>query len=382
MRIVLTVALVVLYSLNFGNRDVPVIAGAVLILVSYLMLLWAPNEWLTQRKLVFLSGWILGMSIIAHYAYGAPSQHLLWPLVYILAASLNENRRLTNVLAVLAILTALVTNYAYPLPFGLLLSLAAVFVGIRIRWLRQLSYERNQRHLSELNRAHQALQEATVDSMRYAAMEERTRLAREIHDGLGHQLTSMIVQLQALQILLADAPGNVTRKVDQLLGISRRLIGEVRTAVKEWSEDETGLGLVALKGLVSQAQGRSSIPIYFLQESEVSEWPLDTSSALYRILQESITNALRHSEAKSVTIRIRETGDWVVLTVSDDGTLTEGEEVTPGFGLTGIRERCRLLGGTFRFAVRRPHGFEMEAAIPLSPAREESEIGGVSHAKP
>jgi signal transduction histidine kinase len=86
--------------------------------------------------------------------------------------------------------------------------------------------------------------------MRYAALEERTRLAREIHDGIGHQLTSLIVQLQALEIMLPNNPEDASRAVTQMLGISRRAMAEVRLAVREWSSDEMGLGLVALKGLV------------------------------------------------------------------------------------------------------------------------------------
>lgn len=232
----------------------------------------------------------------------------------------------------------------------------------------------NQLRLQELNKAHKELQEAhaelqeaAVHSMRYAALEERTRLSREIHDGLGHQLTSLIVQLQALEIMLPDDPKKASETISQLLQIARQAMAEVRTAVREWSNDEMGLGLVALKGLVSQIQGRSSIKFDFVQDSEMTEWPIEISIVLYRVLQESLTNILRHSNATSVTVRIKENDDQIFLTIADNGNYTENAPLTPGFGLQGMMERCRLYGGNCTFSQEEPHGLRIEATLPMTP---------------
>jgi signal transduction histidine kinase len=201
--------------------------------------------------------------------------------------------------------------------------------------------------------------------MRYAALEERTRLAREIHDGIGHQLTSLIIQLQALEIMLPDNPKEASELVSQLLPIARRAMAEVRLAVREWSDDEMGLGLIALKGLVSQTQARSELHISFIQDSEITEWPVDTSIVLYRILQESLTNILRHSCAKSVTVYIREKEDKIVLVVSDDGQYTGEIPLIPGFGLKGLMERCQKHGGSCSISPEKPHGLRIEAILPI-----------------
>jgi signal transduction histidine kinase len=114
----------------------------------------------------------------------------------------------------------LLLSYTYSFPLGKLLALVGFFAGIRSRSIRQDAHRISQLHLQELNETHRELQEvhaelqeATVHSMRYAALEERTRLAREIHDGLGHQLTSLIVQLQALEIMLPDDPQGHRRRL-------------------------------------------------------------------------------------------------------------------------------------------------------------------------
>ncbi|WP_249856877.1 sensor histidine kinase [Bacillus safensis] len=227
-------------------------------------------------------------------------------------------------------------------------------------------------HLQEINKAHQELkeahaelQEATMNSMKYAALEERIRLAREIHDGLGHQLTSLIIQLQALEIMLPDEPKKASEVTAQLLQIARQAMAEVRFSVKEWSSDEMGLGIIALKGLVSQIQGRSPIKFNFVQESKISEWPNETSIVLYRTLQESLTNILRHSNATSVTIHLQEVNDEIILKVSDNGDYVNDVPLKVGFGLNGMIERCQQQGGTCTFTSVKPHGLCIEITLPI-----------------
>jgi signal transduction histidine kinase len=85
------------------------------------------------------------------------------------------------------------------------------------------------------------------------------------------------------------------------------------------------------------------------------------------VLQELLTNVLRHSNATTVAVRIKEVHDQIVLTASDDGQFTEDVPLTPGFGLKGIVERCRLHGGTCTFTQEKTHGLRIEATIPIEP---------------
>ncbi|MBM7643894.1 signal transduction histidine kinase [Scopulibacillus daqui] len=372
IRIIGTIALVFIYYREYTDQDIAVIVGCSLVLFLYIVLLWVRETWWNGIKYAAISLMIIAAALVLHIMYSVSDPVLLWPLVWILATVYGKYSRLSIALASITI--AVILFISYPFSFKTLFILVGVFVGILIYMIRQDAYRMNQLRLQELNKAHKELQEAhaelqeaAVHSMRYAALEERTRLSREIHDGLGHQLTSLIVQLQALEIMLPDDPKKASETISQLLQIARQAMAEVRTAVREWSNDEMGLGLVALKGLVSQIQGRSSIKFDFVQDSEMTEWPIEISIVLYRVLQESLTNILRHSNATSVTVRIKENDDQIFLTIADNGNYTENAPLTPGFGLQGMMERCRLYGGNCTFSQEEPHGLRIEATLPMTP---------------
>src|SRR5690606_3128397 len=127
----------------------------------------------------------------------------------------------------------------------------------------------------------------SVQAMGYAALTERTRLARDIHDGFGHQMTSLIVQLQALKLMIPLDPAGAADNVDEILKVARKGMDEVRLAVKEWSDDEKGMGPIALKGLVSQIEANSTVRIQYREIGLIREWPIDCSVVLYRVLQEA-----------------------------------------------------------------------------------------------
>jgi signal transduction histidine kinase len=218
----------------------------------------------------------------------------------------------------------------------------------------------------ELQQTHAALQEASVHSMRYAALAERTRLAQEMHDGLGHQLTSLIVQLQALEIMLPGDPIRAANAVPAMLEVARKAMAEVRLASRAWSEDEKGLGLVALQGLVSQCAAHTHLTLAFQQDDDLSDWPVEVSVALYRVLQEALTNIMRHAEATAVTIQVQERDQQVILTVADNGRYTANTELSPGFGLKGIMERCQSLGGLCTLSQNQPHGLKLQVMLPIT----------------
>lgn len=337
-----------------------------------MVLIWARETWWNKAKYIIAPSFIIVIALILRYGYGIKTTILQWPMILLFGTMHGEYNQLSLILASFTTGIILLMSYTFPFPYETLFALVALFIGIRSRRIRQEAYQTNQLHLKELNEAHMKLQEAhselqeaSVYSMRYAALEERTRLAREIHDGIGHQLTSLIVQLQALEIMLPEDPEKASQSVTQLLQISRQAMAEVRLAVREWSDDEMGLGLVALKGLVSQTQSRSAIQFKFSQDTEVSEWPIETSIVLYRVLQESLTNVLRHSNARSVSVHIKEIDSEISMIVSDDGSYEGGTPLTPGFGLKGIMERCRLHGGTCRVVPEKPHGLRIEVLIPI-----------------
>jgi signal transduction histidine kinase len=376
-RVVGTFFLVIAFYNGYMERGMVSFLGGLLVLLLYIVLIWAKKTWWNEIRYFIVSFLIIAVVLLLHHFYDSSNTALLWPLFCILVLISRDYRPLSILIGIVA-LSAIILIYSASL--GTLFTLLGIILIVRSIQIRRAANRLTAVHLKELNQAHEelktthaALQEANVHAVRYAALEERTRLAREIHDGLGHQLTSMIVQLQALEIMLVADPQKASNSVRQLIDIARQAMKEVRIAVKDWSNDEMGLGLIALKGLVSQTQGRTSIQITFQQESEVTEWPIEVSIVLYRVLQESLTNVLRHSNATFTFINLKEWDNTVYLTIKDNGSFQEGDHFTPGYGLNGIVQRCQEYGGTCCFSSLEPHGFGLKAIIPIEPLPDSNE---------
>jgi len=231
---------------------------------------------------------------------------------------------------------------------------------------------------AKLQRAHEELEQATVQSLRYAVLEERSRIARDIHDSIGHRLTSVIVQLQALPYVLKSDPAESERIVRMVLEVARSCMQEVRSVVHEMGTDESGAGIVSLRSLVQQTSVVPGAPqiILNIEEGDASrqqEWPPQIAAALYRCLQEALTNTIRHAQAHQVEITIKQSGSNLALSYRDDGILKPGEPLQEGFGLGGIRKRCRDVGGECMIEAQEPHGIAIDIALPLAIDRDKGD---------
>jgi len=370
-----TLLLIALYAFSLPQNPLGWICLALMAML-YLALIWFALEWWTPARnilAVVLMIALAGILFLSHPGSSdLPTGLLLIPLILLMAREQGDQRTLAMLLAVLtmAALVALAYNAAYI--WTLLSVVIALYMSVRAINIYKQAYNLSQQNVAELSAAHKELQEthnalqaASVHSMRYAALAERARLAREIHDGLGHQLTSLIVQLQALEIMLPGDPESAGQAVPGMLATAREAMAEVRRAVETWNEDEGGIGLAALQGLVSQYAAVAPFKLEFEQEGEFSEWPQELSVALYRILQEALTNITRHAQASAASIRLEEVDERVILTVSDSGVYTENTLLTPGYGIRGIQERSQALGGSCSFSQNQPQGLKLQVRLPV-----------------
>lgn len=231
---------------------------------------------------------------------------------------------------------------------------------------------------ARLQQAHEELEQATVQSLRYAVLEERSRIARDIHDSIGHRLTSVIVQLQALPYVLKSDPTESERIVRTVLEVARSCLQEVRAVVHEMGTDESGAGIVSLRSLVQQTSAVPGTPKISLniegeETNRQQEWPPQVAAALYRCLQEALTNTIRHAQAHQVEITVQQSEGELMLIYRDDGILKPGEPLQEGFGLGGIRKRCRDVGGECRIEAQEPHGIAIHIALPLEIDRDKGD---------
>lgn len=212
-------------------------------------------------------------------------------------------------------------------------------------------------------------------SLAAAQTEERNRLARDIHDTLAQSLSAITLQLEAADALLEqDADREPIRdRVDTALTLTRKGLDEARRSVLDLRaaplEGRTLTG--ALQALVEARADEAAATLTFEPPHDGRSLPSRVEVGLYRIAQEALNNALQHAAAQHITLCLAVTPDEVRLSVDDDGRGFDGdrlEEDAPQthFGLVGLRERARLLGGHLRVESSPGVGTCVEASVPLS----------------
>ncbi|HXH22500.1 MAG TPA: sensor histidine kinase [Dehalococcoidia bacterium] len=203
-----------------------------------------------------------------------------------------------------------------------------------------------------------------------AREEERRRLRRDLHDGLGPRLASLMLKLEAATNLLTRDPAAVARLLGELKGQTQEALADVRRAVYDLRPpalDELGL-LSALREHASRSvgAGEGGPAVRFLTPDCLPALPAAVEVAAYRIVVEAITNVMRHAGAQSCTVRVA-IDDGLILEVEDDGAGIAAE-VAGGVGLKSMRERASELGGTLRVGRGRDGGTLVAAWLPLPAA--------------
>lgn len=242
---------------------------------------------------------------------------------------------------------------------ALLLVIATVFgEGLRVRLLRVRDRET-----------------AEADRRRIATEQERVRIARELHDVLAHSLSSITVQAGVGLHLAAARPEAATQALETIRGTSRDALAEVRSVLGVLRGDDDAphrpspdLDAVGLLVRDETATGTSAR----LRDELQPRPPAQVQLALYRIVQESLTNARRHAPGASIDVQLAWQGDDAVATVRDSGAATATATrpaAVAGNGILGMRERAQLLGGSLQVTAH-PDGTAVVARIPAGPSHD------------
>jgi signal transduction histidine kinase len=200
---------------------------------------------------------------------------------------------------------------------------------------------------------------------------EREQLARELHDTVAHHVSAIVIRAQAGRVV---AGTNSSAAVEALEGIEEegaRTLEEMRSMVAALREGGSGAELAPLarvsdlERLVRTAAGRVRVDLEL--DGELDTLPPAVGAAVYRIVQESVTNAMRHAvDATEVVARVSRDSTSVRVTVRDDGARAGRNR--DGYGLAGLRERAALLGGVLHVGPDDDHGWRVEAELPLGRA--------------
>jgi len=261
-------------------------------------------------------------------------------------------------------------------------SIVALIAVLRLRALERRS-ERQRAHAEHAEHEMRLLSQQLVATQE----EERKKLTRELHDHVGQMLTALRMEIgkaerangatearlgQATDARLGQAIGEAKRLLDTILRSVRDLVMGLRPSML----DDFGLQ-PALEWHVRDFRRRFAIPVDLSLSGELDALPDQYRTAVYRIVQEALTNCARHAQAKRIEIRVHLEQNTLDLVVSDDGTGIAPVR-TGGVGLLGIEERVRELHGAFHVGPRQPHGTELSVTLPVTPSIEEARLARVA----
>ena len=224
---------------------------------------------------------------------------------------------------------------------------------------------------AQLHKANDRLRENAIELERLAEIRERNRVAREIHDTLGHTLTGIIMGSEAVLAIFETAPKEAKKRVAVIAQTAREGLNDVRSSMKALRPDalEKHSLQEALESLISNFRLTTSVEIRFRQDAGPLLFASDEEDALYRIIQEGMTNAVRHGHATEIEVQVTREGDLLTVNLRDNGL--GSSEWAPGFGLRHMEERLGLLGGSLACGNRDEdsddgrRGFYLVASLPV-----------------
>jgi two-component system, NarL family, sensor histidine kinase UhpB len=201
-----------------------------------------------------------------------------------------------------------------------------------------------------------------------AQEQERARVARDLHDEVNQSLTGLLLRLEAVR---EEAPAELEPKLAETKVLANRAMRELLSLARQLRPtalDDLGLR-AAIAGQVEQL-GRGELEADLRTVGDFSDLPDDVQLVVYRVAQEALTNASRHSDAERIEVSLRRDGHRIELSVADDGRGFPFEQAERGLGISGMRERALLVGGELTIESRPEQGTTVHLSVPDQPARD------------
>jgi signal transduction histidine kinase len=319
-----------------------------------------------QCSLVLGIGWVLGTGgnwligvPLAAFAVERLAPRRRWPVYVALIATVVlpiglRQTSWTDALVNVPINSAITGSVVF---------FVATFAQMRLN--EQQARENAEQLMAELEKANVQLAAYATQAEELAITQERNRLAREIHDNLGHYLTTVNVQIEAAKVVMDSDPERALDAMNKAQELAQKGLARVRESVAALRESPVSNRLLhqAIEFLVKETQS-TGIVTEFEVVGEPQALEHKVALALYRAAQEGLTNVRKHARASRVDVLLDFQPGKVSLAVRDNGV--GAAETTGGFGLLGIRERMQLLGGRLEISTGVGKGFCLTASVPVS----------------
>jgi signal transduction histidine kinase len=286
-------------------------------------------------------------------------------VLYTLAA--NAPPRRAGVAAAIAIATLEITLVATGHPEGLI-PISIFSAAVCAAGIAEGASRRQAEHLQAM--AAQLARDRDART-RLAAIDERARIARELHDSVAHTVSVMVLQAGAAELVLASAPEKARTAARAVEAKGREALGELHEVLGVLHDDEDASprapqpSLTRLDTLIDQV-GRTGLPVELRVHGEPAPLPVGVDVSAYRIIQEALTNTLKHAGPVPTTVTVDYTSDALTVEILDDGDgMRHWPAASTGHGLIGMRERVALYHGDLQTGPRPDAGYAVRARLPL-----------------
>jgi len=324
-------------------------------------------------KLIYFLSQLVISGLIIHYGRGAGfSALIMLPLVAHAVIVLDQNWSLVATFGILVTYVIAVWSFSHDLQ-SVWLGLPVFFIGqIVVSIFTQMAVNENKARerleilATELSDANRHLSEYAVQVHELAIAQERNRFAREIHDGLGHYLTTINMQINAASALVKSDPGKSVDMLDKAKKMTSEALVDVRNSVFALRKESIDLNDLhqRMTQLVEESRNSNIDVNLNVIGTPISLSP-QANLTIYRTAQETLNNAHKHSQATRVDLQLDYSQiGYVQFVVIDNGL--GAEEIRNGFGLLGIQERVRLLNGEVSIDNQPGKGFEVRINLPAS----------------
>lgn len=327
--------------------------GIALGVCETLPLLWRRQQPLPVLALVT----VFALAMIATDTWKFPFQ-LAVALYTFAGARDNRNARAACASAIGAV--AVAVGLAGSFEFG---NAAAKVVFLAAAFLLGESLGARRAYIHEIEEKAARLEQERESEARRAAAEEQARIARELHDVIAHALSVIIVQASAAADAFKVDPQLVTEPISAIDGAARAALSDLRRVLgvlQHGPHYTPQPGLDRLDELIAQVRA-TGLEVELEIGGSVNQLPAAVELSAYRIIQEALTNTLKHAQAEHARVRVRY-GAQLRIEITDDGHGPNGG--SPGSGLIGMRERVSLLGGTIQTGAIPGGGYRVSASIP------------------
>ena len=346
--------------------------GVLAVLALLLTLPLAYRRRVPAAVLLIAAGALVLVAMLVSHSQGVPVEIFIAVLLAFYSVGAHCDDRRSLVVAAIAVGAIAAADLARPGAFSASGTRPGAWLAFIIAWLVGRDLRRRRQRVVELEARAALLEREREERAQQAVGEERARIARELHDVIAHGVSVIVVQAQAGPHLLGD-PERVVGVFHSIESSGRDALAELRRVLGILRAGDQQLaigpqpGLASLLSLVEQVRA-SGLPVTVRIEGEPVRLPAGIDLAAYRIVQEALTNIVKHAGDTTAEVVVRYRERVLELDVVDDGHGAVGTVNGSGHGLIGMRERVALYGGTLEAGQNNGSGYAVRARLPLGEA--------------